>query len=177
MDLEDENEEIFNLLPTFRELNDDEEDEGDAEFNDAQLASFKDSFNKIDKANTGTILISEIGSLLRAVGMNPSLKTIKEITDWFDMNEIERINCNQFIKLLKKTWKEIDPTELRNAIEVFDPIGNGYFTIEQFKNTLLNLGESLEEDDFKEILKTITVQPDGTINTEDIIQLLSTDFR
>lgn len=67
---------------------------------------------------------------------------------------------------MKKTWKTNDPQELRQAIEVFDPIGNGYFTVEQLKSFLLSLGEPLDEDDFKEILKTITVQPDGTVNTE-----------
>lgn len=80
--------------------------------------------------------------------------------------DIDRIDFNQFIKLLKKTWKANDPQELRQAIEVFDPIGNGYFTVEQLKSFLLSLGEPLDEDDFKEILKTIAVQPDGTVNTE-----------
>lgn len=115
--------------------------------------------------------------------MNPSLKQIKEITDWFDMNgnfkyfhkktkimfffkDIERINYNQFIKILKNTWKEVDAQELRSAIEVFDPVGNGYLTVDQFKNSLLSLGEALDEDDFKEIVKTVNVQPDGTINIE-----------
>lgn len=149
---------------------------------------------------------------MRAVGLNPSLKLIKEITDWFEISgkfkymvnnhytklelflDIDRISFDQFIILLKNTWKSRNPQELRQAIDVFDPIGNGYFTIEQLKSLLLSIGEPLNEDDFKEILKTVTVQPDGTINSEgkllfekkrlilkyllqDIIQVLTSDYK
>lgn len=76
------------------------------------------------------------------------------------------MNFGEFLILIKNVWKESSPEELRNAIDVFDPTGNGYLTVDSLKNTLLNLGENLDEEDFKEFVKTINVQPDGTINTE-----------
>lgn len=79
---------------------------------------------------------------------------------------IEQLNFEEFKKLLQKTWREDDPHELKNAVSVFDPAGNGYLTVQQLKNTMLNLGENLDEEDFKEILKNVNVQPDGTINTD-----------
>jgi Ca2+-binding EF-hand superfamily protein len=72
---------------------------------------------------------------------------------------------------LPKVWKEEDAVdELRKAFDVFDPTNNGYFTIEQLKKILTELGENLDDGEFKELLKNTTVQPDETINVDGILQ-------
>ena len=77
------------------------------------------------------------------------------------------MNFEEFTRVLRKVWQQQDPiSEIRNALEVFDPTGNGFFTVDQLKSMLLEFGENLEEDEFKEFTKTITIQPDGTINME-----------
>ena len=55
---------------------------------------------------------------------------------------------------------------LRDAFEALDTLGNGYFTVEQLKQILLTTGEQLDEQDFKELCKSVTVQADETINYE-----------
>jgi len=57
---------------------------------------------------------------------------------------------------------------LRKAFDVFDPTNNGYFTTDQLKKMLTQFGENLDEAEFKELLKSTTVQPDDTINIEGI---------
>ena len=68
---------------------------------------------------------------------------------------------------MPKVWKVEDATsELRKAFDVFDPTNNGFFTPDQLKKFLTELGEILDETDFKEFMKSITVQPDDTINID-----------
>lgn len=77
------------------------------------------------------------------------------------------MNFDECIRITQRIWKEIDPYELRDAVGVLDSGKNGYFTVEQLKRDLF-LGESLDEAEFKELIKTVQVQADGTINVEGI---------
>ncbi len=64
-------------------------------------------------------------------------------------------------------WDNNDQMQqLQTAFEMLDPKANGFLTVDQLKKILLNLGEKIDEDDFKELLKNIPVQPDGTINND-----------
>ena len=87
----------------------------------------------------------------------------------FIFEELEKISFEEFKKILPKVWKEEDPIkELRNAFDVFDPTNNGFLTPEQLKHVMMGFGENLDENDFKELMKTIPVQPDDTINVEGL---------
>ncbi|CAF0821934.1 unnamed protein product [Brachionus calyciflorus] len=142
-------------------------------FNELQIANFEYIFKKFDRNDSNTILTEDLDSVLRACGMNPSFKKANEICEWFVVNEILDLNFEQFIRLLKKSWHGQSQEELKSAFDVFDPSDNGFFTIEQLKNLMMNYGEAIDEDDFKEILKLVDVHPDGTINT----QVLSTSLK
>jgi calcium-binding protein CML len=81
--------------------------------------------------------------------------------------EIEKINFEDFLKLLENVWHINDSLiELKEAMNALDSKANGYLTVEELRHILLETGECLDEHDFKEILKSIEVQPDGTINNE-----------
>ena len=51
-------------------------------------------------------------------------------------------------------------------MNALDSKSNGFLTVEELRHILLETGECLDEHDFKEILKAVEVQPDGTINNE-----------
>ena len=53
------------------------------------MEEFERCFQKIDKSHTGFISINEIGSFLRATGLNPTMNIIKEITEW--LNEFSKL--------------------------------------------------------------------------------------
>jgi Ca2+-binding EF-hand superfamily protein len=51
-----------------------------------RIKEFKFAFNMIDADGRGSLALSELGSLLRASGLNPSLKKIEDITNWLEAN-------------------------------------------------------------------------------------------
>lgn len=84
--------------------------------------------------------------------------------------EIEKINFEDFLKLLENVWQVNDSLmELKEAMNALDSKSNGYLTVEELRHILLETGECLDEHDFKEIIKAVEVQPDGTINNEGCI--------
>ena len=59
---------------------------------------------------------------------------------------------------------------LRDAVEELDRERNGFFKVDQLKSVLLNYGECLNDEEFKEFLKDVKVR-DGTIYTEGTIYI------
>ena len=55
---------------------------------------------------------------------------------------------------------------------MLDKARNGYFKVEELKAILVQMGEALEESEFKEFMKILKVKADGTVNTEGIWELL-----
>lgn len=51
---------------------------------------------------------------------------------------------------------------------MLDKARNGYFKVDELKAILVQMGEALEESEFKEFMKILKVKADGTVNTEGI---------
>lgn len=72
-------------MPKFQE-----NEEQSVVFNEKQIAEFEFCFKKIDKNSNGFVPIRDVGNLLRATGLNPSLKKISEITSWLESNSKQK---------------------------------------------------------------------------------------
>jgi Ca2+-binding EF-hand superfamily protein len=98
--------------------------------------------------------------------MNPSLKLINDLTYWLQQHEKPKLTFEDLLIILEKCWIEKNQNELRTAIETFDPQMNGVLTVEMLRSYLVDLGEPLSESEFKDFLKNLPIQEDGTIITE-----------
>ena len=71
---------------------------------------------------------------------------------------------------MKYIWIELDQSaqvnQLKTAFEMLDPRNNGFFPVQELKKILSTFGEVLDENDWKEITKSVVIQPDDTINNE-----------
>jgi len=79
--------EIFESIPNFRES----EEDPKVEFNEAQIDDFKVCFNKFDTSGKHMVESHEIGSLIRAAGLNPTLKEISKIIAWLSESRMIRL--------------------------------------------------------------------------------------
>lgn len=62
--------------------------------------------------------------------------------------------------------------EIRAMFKVFDMDGNGFISSEEFKWTMMNLGQQLTEEEVEEIIKTADLNGDGQIDLEGDSQLI-----
>ena len=63
--------------------------------------------------------------------------------------------------------KETDTeAEIREMFKVLDMDGNGFISAEEFKWTMMNLGNQLTEEEVNEIIKTADLNGDGQIDLE-----------
>ena len=55
---------------------------------------------------------------------------------------------------------------------VFDRDGNGLITVEELKQVMLSLGESLTEEDLKEMIKAAASDPDNSyVTLKDFVSI------
>lgn len=79
------------------------------------------------------------------------------------------IDFREFLHLMETRMKGTDTeAELREMFKVFDMDGNGYISAEEFKWTMMNLGQQLTEEEVEEIIKTADLNGDGQIDLEGI---------
>jgi len=101
--------EVFESIPNFRES----EEDPKIEFNEAQIDDFKVCFNKFDTSGKHMVEAHEIGSLIRAAGLNPTLKEISKIIAWLSESRMIRFLFIISVKPLKKFFLEIESFTLK----------------------------------------------------------------
>lgn len=66
-------------------------------------------------------------------------------------------------------WEEKDDAKnLEEAFKAIDKEDAGYLSVDQLREVLQGFGEKLDDDDFKEFIKSVPVQTDGNINNNGI---------
>ena len=97
------------------------------------------------------------------------------------VNEIDEdgsgtIDFSEFLNLMAKKMKDTDAEEeIVEAFKVFDKESNGFVSIEELRQAMLNLGErcSPEEiEDMIEELKEAQVNESGEINYEAYVKIM-----
>ena len=82
------------------------------------------------------------------------------------------IDFMEFLHLMANQMKGIDTEEeLREMFKVFDMDGNGFISEEEFKWTMMNLGQQATEEEVEEIIRTADLNGDGQIDLEGELAL------
>ncbi|KAF9273896.1 hypothetical protein BGZ68_001105 [Mortierella alpina] len=130
----------------------------------------KEAFNLYDRKGTGSISSSELGSLLRAIGQNPSEAEIKDLisqaepTLSFDAFSKIALRADGF-----KPAATVD--QLVEGFKVFDPQDNGTISAEDLRRVLTTMGEALSEKEIDELMAEAKIE-NGMINYEEFVRNL-----
>lgn len=76
------------------------------------------------------------------------------------------IDFDEFLVLMKSRPKDPDQ-ELRNAFKVFDTDNSGSISRSELKNLMINLGQSLTDNEVDEMMKMVDTNNDGEISFEE----------
>lgn len=93
---------------------------------DEQMNEFKEAFTLFDKDNDGTIDSSELGTVMRSLGQNPTELEIAEMIARVDVDGNGTIELPEFIQMMRKQLIDNEnPNETEEAFKVFDKDGDG----------------------------------------------------
>ena len=140
-----------------------------SQFSEEQISEFKDAFSLFDKNGDDTIPSSALGTVMRALGHNP---TEAELVDLMQQDD-DTISFNRFKQIMVNKMKdENNEEELREAFRAFDKDGQGFISAVELKHVMTNLGEKLKEEEVNELFSEAGIEMEGEINYEDFVTMI-----
>lgn len=135
-----------------------------------QKEKWQEAFNLFDKEGNKTINSSDLGTVVRSLGLNPTQAEIKE---WQSEVGSEQIGFDTFCDLMVKKQGTTDSeTEVIEAFRVFDKEGNGLISASELKHVLTTLGEKLTDSEVEEVIKEADVDGNGHINYQNYVKMM-----
>lgn len=139
-----------------------------------QIDSYKSAFSLFDKDGDGTIKSKEVGTVMRALGLNPSESEVIDL-----VNEVDEgnglIDFPEFLVIMARKADDIDAqTELLESFRNFDKDGSKKISMEVFKNIVMNMGEKINEDELNEFIDAVDFDPHADIEYEELVKLILT---
>ncbi|KAK0737756.1 hypothetical protein B0T18DRAFT_233863 [Schizothecium vesticola] len=138
-----------------------------------QVEQFRQVFDVFDKDHTGDITASELGAVMKELGLNPSDAELEDLVNEADLNKDGVICFDEFLNLMSQTVKETDTEqELVNAFRVFDKDNSGTISTEELRNVLRSLGENLTDAELDEMIKLADKNGDGHIDYQEFASIM-----
>merc|ERR1712093_800367 len=147
------------------------------EFTDEDKAGFRKNFNLFDKKRTGAIPISDMGTVLRSLGQNPTEAELQALMEEVDKDKSGTIEFDEFVDLMARTNKSRDQMEdeIKNAFLTFDADGSGYITKEELVETLTTMGDPVDEETINGMIQEADLDGDGKINYAEFTRIMLQD--
>ncbi|XP_012940785.1 neo-calmodulin-like [Aplysia californica] len=139
-----------------------------------EAQELRDAFSLFDKDGNGTICVDELGSVMRALGQNPTEKELENIMKNADVSKSGNLTYDEYVSVINShCLSAVDiEVQLRQAFLVFDRDKSGYLDLDQLKDVLLTLGEPLTPEEVQLVFKKIDQNNDGKVDPEEFVSFL-----
>lgn len=138
-----------------------------------QVAEYKEAFSLFDRDNDGRIHTTELGTLMRALGRNPTEAEVREHCKALDPHNTSHIAFSDFLSLMARV-PPLDPAlaerELLDAFRVFDREGKGYIPTAELRHIVTSLGEKLTEGEADEMMAEADPERSGNVDYAKFIK-------
>ncbi len=147
------------------------------------VSELTEVFKVFDRNGDGKISQAELGSVLQALGENPSNAELRRMVEEVDMDGDGFINLQEFISL-NLHGSGVDGPEtagtgaafsdvMESAFHSFDLDGNGVISAEELHSVLKSLGDTnltLEECHY--MIRSVDTDGDGLVDFKDFQNLM-----
>lgn len=141
---------------------------------DDDIAEFKEAFSLFDRDGDGRVTTQDVGTVMRALGLNPTEAEMKEMLAAADVNQHGTVDFPEFLTLMAGKARHAESEhELLQAFQVFDKNGKGFISAAELRHIMTNLGERMTDTEINEIFREVDVlNKDGNINYKDFVKML-----
>lgn len=168
-------------------------------FNQEDIADFKEVFEFYDDQKKGVVTSTQVRTTLRALIPKPKEDDIDALYDDIEKNKDGVVDFNGYLdvlhnaieairkqqKLDKKSLKknqvktfdtdltEEQLNEIRESFNMFDQNGDGTISIEELKEVMTNLGQSVSDENIQEMLEDVDTDAEGNLDFESFRKIMT----
>ena len=140
---------------------------------DIQPNEIKEIFGLFDKSSSGFVRTQELGTLIRAINLNPSEAEIIEMMKKVDPNSSGQFNLQSLENLIRHRGKDPDTLQdVIDALKVFDSDHDGKISVSEFTYAMTNMGEQMNAQEIQEIIADSQLVNNDHINVEDFARMI-----
>ncbi|KAJ8035601.1 Myosin light polypeptide 6 [Holothuria leucospilota] len=141
---------------------------------DDDLSEYRDAFSLFDKKGDNKVELTQVGDIIRALGLNPTEAELKRILQTFPSSddEVRRVSFDEFWPVftsLQKKKVEGSFEDFTEGLRVFDKDGSGTINSAELRHVLCTLGERLTEDEVDMLIQGLE-DSQGQVNYEEFVK-------
>lgn len=158
----------------------------------------KNVFDEFDKDKSGKISAQELGSAVRMLGLNPTMKELQNVLKKIDRNGNGTIEYDEFLAFLKRSYKEKGEDskakitlsdyvssqstnalvmEAKSAFDKIDQDKNGEISVHELGTALRMLGLNPTREEVQSIIIGMNKKGDGLIKFDEFLGFLRRSHR
>ncbi|XP_071731288.1 probable calcium-binding protein CML23 [Rutidosis leptorrhynchoides] len=137
------------------------------------IADIEKVFRKFDVNGDGKISITELRSILGALGTVTPESELKAVMKEIDTDGDGFIDLNEFIQFQRSGCNGGDNNELREAFDMYDQNKNGKISASELHSVMKSLGEKCSLKDCKKMIASVDVDGDGCVNFEEFKKMMN----
>lgn len=149
----------------------------DHQHSEEQIECWREAFDIFDKNKDGHISLRELDTVVRSMGLNPSMKDLRSFIKEVDQNRDGKIQFEDFKVLMSKFYVNNSPEEqqkdIEGAFKIFDKNGNGVIEKAELLRIATTLGEPLTEEEAEQMMKIADSNKDGLIDYKEFSKFIT----
>mmetsp|Transcript_46981 Transcript_46981/g.124362 ORF Transcript_46981/g.124362 Transcript_46981/m.124362 type:complete len:547 (+) Transcript_46981:1610-3250(+) len=144
------------------------------------------AFANADADGDGKLSVTELGPLLRTIGLKPSVRELRRVIGQVDVNNNGELEWLEFLMLMdrlgagrsvEKSFTEEQLSMLRDAFSAFDTNDDGAITLTELKTVLEKLGFFYTDAEAQALIAAVDADDSGCIEWKEFLGLMLREMR
>merc|ERR1712031_66032 len=133
----------------------------------------KEAFELFDTDGSGSIASGELKVAMKALGFEPKPGEIEKLIHSVDDDGDGEMDYDDFERMMEqKILNKDQKDDLLKAFALFDDDKTGTISLTNLKRVAKELGETLSEDDLKEVIAESDKDGDGELNLDEFLAVM-----
>merc|ERR1719313_1277214 len=138
-----------------------------------QKGELREAFDLFDTDGSGAVDATELHTAMKALGFEPKKEEISKMVKEMDKDGDATVDFEEFCKMMAEKMNQKDgKEELLKGFKLFDDDGTGKISFKNFQRVAKELGESLSDQELKEIIAEADTDGDGEISEAEFLEVM-----